>query len=194
MIYLIGGASRAGKSTLSKMIAEKYCIGFLSLDVLRSGLCHGAPQLGIDPRHASWQDARRMWPIVRAMIRSQLRDGRDYVIEGVCLRPIDVARIRKLYQSRIAACFLGYGDMDIATKYKHIKKHTDGPNDWLSRNSDAYIERHIRYNLSLSRKLQAECKTHRIAFYDTGSRFKSQLNAALRDLRQQRKAEIKGAA
>lgn len=178
MLFLIGGASRSGKSLLAERIRASEGIPWFSLDVLRTGLHLGAPELGLDPYADDLEEGDHLWPIVRAMIDTVLYDGRPYLMEGVCLRPKTVAALAKKNAGRIAACFLGYPDLDTQQKVSHVVTYAGGPNDWLSNNDRTFILRYVEKCRIVSAKLRNECRNAGMPFFDTGNDFSVGIAAA----------------
>jgi len=119
MIYLIGGSSRCGKTILSKKIASKKKISFISTDSLRpivleilskKELKSKFPQTNMptpknkfrfdlypakDILDAQVVEAKIMWPPIKAFITSLIFRDRDYVIEGLHLLPGLVNQLKR---------------------------------------------------------------------------------------------------
>jgi hypothetical protein len=91
MLYLVGGCSRSGKSSLAERMRARHNVPWFPLDALKMGLHLGAPSLGVHPDDDDLETADRMWPIVRGALENLIFDGRDYLVEGVNLRPATVA-------------------------------------------------------------------------------------------------------
>lgn len=83
MLYLVGGASRAGKSTLSRRLLDRQRIPYFSIDVLAMGLVNGWPALRLDP---------------------------DYTDEAVLAFITDVIRFSRYLERECAALGLPYVD------------------------------------------------------------------------------------
>ena len=67
MLLLLGGAPRAGKGVVSRLCAAELDVSVLSLDVLKMGLLHAVPSVGIELGTPPTEVGHRMWPLVRAM-------------------------------------------------------------------------------------------------------------------------------
>ena len=111
MLYLIGGCSRSGKSTLAERMRVRHGIPWFPLDALKMGLHLGAPSLGIYPEDDDLETADRMWPIIQGVLDHLLFDGRDYLVEGVNIRPHLIARFIGETDEPVRACFLGYPEV-----------------------------------------------------------------------------------
>jgi 2-phosphoglycerate kinase len=182
MLYLLGGCSRSGKSTLAERMRVRHGVPWFPLDALKMGLHHGAPQLGVHSEHDELETADRMWPIVQAMVENLIFDGRDYLIEGVNLRPDTVASYIEQSEDPIRACFLGYPDLPVETKAAQVFAHAGLPNDWLNRMGPDYVARHLDQCRRLSAKLRDDCARLGLVFFDTGADFPSALETAERRL------------
>ena len=178
MLYLVGGVSRSGKSQLAERMRERHGVSWFPLDALKMGLFRGAPDLGIHPEHEDLATADRMWPIVRGLIENLIFDGRPYLVEGVNLRPDTVAAFIAETREPVAACFLGYPEMDAATKAHLVARHAGLPNDWLNGMGPAYVADYLEGCRRASGRLRDDCARLSLAFFDTGADFEGELAAA----------------
>lgn len=108
MIYLIGGVSRVGKTTLSKIILDKKKIPYISADLLRNALYH---YLGKDL--GKWEDRPEFFfPYLSDFIK---RANNKYhytgcVIEGDIFLPEQIAN---LPHDEIKCIFLGTSNITL---------------------------------------------------------------------------------
>ena len=80
MIYLIGGATHAGKTLCAQRLLEKHHIPYLSLDHLKMGLIRsGNTDLTVydDEKLTDY-----LWPITREIIKTALENGQNLTVEG----------------------------------------------------------------------------------------------------------------
>jgi hypothetical protein len=178
MLYLVGGASRSGKSQLAERMRSRRGVAWFPLDALKMGLFIGAPQLGVHPEQEELATADLMWPIVRGLVENLIFDGRDYLVEGVNLRPDTVAAFIDEAEAPVRACFLGYPRLDAAAKAALVARHAGLPNDWLNRMGPAYVTTYLEQCRRLSERLQDDCARLGLAFFDTGADFAGALAAA----------------
>ena len=75
MLYIIGGASRSGKTTIAKKIFDRRKIPCLSLDWLVMGFTNGIPAYGIHDLLLPDEIAGNLWSFLRAMCESMLWTG-----------------------------------------------------------------------------------------------------------------------
>jgi hypothetical protein len=178
MLYLVGGCSRSGKSILAERMRANHGVPWFPLDALKMALYQGAPELGVDPNADDLFTADQLWPIVRALLGHFAVDGRDYLIEGVNLRPAAVAEAIFESKTEIRACFLGYPRLSLDIKADFVKRFGGLPNDWLNTMSAQFVEHHIRRCIRISIDLQRECAYLDIPYFDTGQDFEPVLRAA----------------
>jgi hypothetical protein len=178
MLYIVGGCSRSGKSLLAERMRSNHDVPWFPLDALKMGLHLGAPLLGVRPEDEDLETADRMWPVIEGLIENLIYDGRDYLVEGVNLRPTTIAEFIKENEEPVRACFLGYPDVVIETKAVQVARHAGLPNDWLNRMGPDYVRRYLEISRSLSRHLRDNCGALGIPFFDTGTDFVGGLASA----------------
>jgi 2-phosphoglycerate kinase len=171
MLYIIGGASRAGKSTISRELMAETGIPCFSLDILMMGMANGLPKSGVNPDDPEFRNAGLMWPVLRSMLVNILETESDYIIEGYTILPEHAAGIQRLFPEQVRACFIGYTHIDPDKKLKEIREYSGLPNDWAITSSDGevleLIERSVRY----SAYLESECKKYDIPYFDQSEDF-----------------------
>lgn len=170
MLLFIGGAARTGKGILARRLVGAMQLPYLSLDVLKMGLARGVPEYDIDPNAGAIPVAERLWPLVREMSISLLRDSLDYVIEGEIL-PKHVDALRQAHPSQVKACFLGYTTITPARKLHEIRMHAGYPNDWSSSYADLALLNIITREIAFSQYLMDECATYRLRYFDMSHNF-----------------------
>lgn len=179
MLFLIGGASRSGKTLVARKILADKRIPYLSLDWLMMGFNDGIPDYGI--HHLLWPDeiAQKLSPFLDGMIDCMLVDGMDYVIEGEAMLPEHVANlVKNKGPDKIRAVFLGYTEIEAEEKAALVKTHTSGENDWLTGKSDEYIRDHVTNMVAYSNMIKAGCAEHGLTYLDTSADFPAAIEAA----------------
>ncbi len=178
MLYIVGGCSRSGKSLLAERMRANHNVPWFPLDALKMGLHLGAPSTGVHPDHEDLETADRMWPVVKGAIENLLFDGRDYLIEGVNLRPTTIAEFIHATEEPMRACFLGYPDISIETKAAEVARHAGLPNDWLYRTGPDNVNRYLKMCRSLSQHLREDCGSLGLPVYDPGAAYIGSLASA----------------
>jgi hypothetical protein len=178
MLYLLGGASRAGKSKLSrKMLMERRVPPF-SLDILMMGLVNGMPQFGLDALASAIVRGEMLWPLVRAMAVNVVETGVALLLEGDILLPKHVAELSQCYGAEVRACFLGYTSVSPARKLQDIRALGGEPNDWLQDASDDEVLALIAEMVHFSSYLKRECDLHHVRYFDGSADFLGALDGA----------------
>ena len=115
MIYMIGGAPRAGKSVLCQQVASTLKIGWISTDLLMELLRvrsdHGMKTEWNATPDAITSSAEKFFPYLERFVWGVSSMAESYVIEGVDFLPTQVYRLSKQYQIR--SVFLGCSDMTL---------------------------------------------------------------------------------
>ncbi len=168
MLYLLGGAARAGKSTIAKQFLKERGVPFFCLDWLMMGFARGLPAFGVDPEDDELHVGHLLWPVVHPMALTLLEDEEDYLIEGVQLHPQQVDALRQEWGDQVRACFVGYADMDSRAKLSHIRAYGGGPDDWLRDYDDQQLLATIERLKALSRTLRDECARWGMPYVETG--------------------------
>ncbi len=178
MLLLVSGTSRSGKTLIARRILADRQVPYLSLDWLMMGFNDGIPEYGI--HHQLWPNeiAEKMEPFLLGMIDCMLVDGMDYVIEGEAMLPRSVARLIEKHPDEIGAVFLGYTEIDVKEKVALVKKYSNAENDWLTKESNAYIQDHIENMIAYSKMIKTECEKHGLSYVDTSRNFLESIKAA----------------
>lgn len=179
MVLMVGGPPRAGKGIISRRILETSHIPFLSLDVLKMGLHHAVPSVGVEPGAAPAEVGERIWPLVRAMAVNADECGVEYLFEGDMLLPKHVVELERVVGAGFAACFVGYRDIDPQQKLKEIRAHGGLPNDWLTEHDDDYVLEVVEYGIAFSRWLAEECAQVGVRYVDGSADFMAAVDSVV---------------
>jgi hypothetical protein len=115
MIYLIGGAPRAGKTILGERLCTTLKVGWMStdvlLDLLRTANAPGCKMQWDAAPGAITANAEWFFPYLERVIWGVRSLTDQYVIEGVDFLPAQVAELSTRYPTR--AVFLGCSRMTL---------------------------------------------------------------------------------
>ncbi len=178
MLYLIGGASRSGKSLLAQRFVRERAVPCLSLDYLTTMFQVGAPVLGIHHDLLTIDKANLLWPLLWPLLDNIVEEEPNYVVEGDALLPGHVRAFMDAYPQAVHACFLGYPHVDRQRKLRETRTHTDAPNNWVRHLSDAELLAKIDETALFSQYLLQECAEYDIVFFDLSDDFLSGTAAA----------------
>ena len=151
MLITLGGASRSGKGIIAGELVRKTAIPLLSLDVLKMGLHHAVPSVGVDPSAPSGEVGEKMWPLVRAMAENVLEANVEYIFEGDMILPKHAAELRGLAGEEVRSCFVGHLGIEPRQKLAEIRRHSGHPNDWLNEHSDEEVLDFVEESIQFSR-------------------------------------------
>lgn len=161
--YLIGGAPRIGKSSLTMKFLKKQSAYAASTDALtdvlrgviaketKPDLFHSsegeAPQQAIE---SQIKESQIVWKSAVDFINRCIENGFDVVVEGLCVMPEFVSELKCDY----SAVFLGnQSDEHFQTIKTHLK---DNPNDWLNKHEDNVIDEICLFNQAYSGFIENE--------------------------------------
>ncbi len=182
MLYIISGASRSGKTTIAKRVANHKQIPYLSIDWLMMGFTNGIPEYGIHDKLFPDEIAERMWKFLKAMLESMIYVEEDCVIEGEAILPELIIQLQKKYPDKLTICFLGYTEVGIENKLAEIRKYGNDENDWLAARPDDYINDHTKNMIDFSRKIESSCRKYGLPYFDTSDGLMDSLDRAMRYL------------
>jgi hypothetical protein len=170
MIYIISGTSRSGKTLIAKKMMQQYEIPYLSLDWLVMGFTNGIPEYGIHDKLWPNEIAEKFWEYLKAMLENMMWSETDYIIEGEAVLPELINELLTKHPNRIKVCFVGYTNINIRTKVKDVYSYSSG-NDWLTNESNDYVEKHISNMIKYSKRIKKSCKKYGIRYFDTSKNF-----------------------
>lgn len=119
MVVLIAGSSHTGKTLLAQKLLEKYKYPYLSIDHLKIGLIRSKnTNLTVEDDN---ELTAYLWAIVREIIKTNIENKQNIVIEG-CYIPFNwKADLEKIYLKQIKYICLIMTEKYIDTNYKNIK-------------------------------------------------------------------------
>ena len=127
------------------------------------------------------QEAETYWPGLRNFILYALYDMKDFVIEGVWLRPDHVRELLdEVSSDSISAGFLGKTGVD---QIADGLRASSQPNDWAQRNTGDSTYSKIAEMIDLFSNLtEAECLKYDLPAYDVTHDFHRQIDDLARTL------------
>jgi 2-phosphoglycerate kinase len=170
MIYILGGASRSGKTLLARRAVEEKHIPYFPLDALFGGLASGAPEFGVTWNQEFIDRAEKLWPILKPTLGFFVSEERDFLIEGDAILP---KQVRELMDegNEVRSCFLGYAELTREEKFTHIRTHHQDNRDWTKDIVDNELYGYVDEMLEFSKYLKSECATHNIPYFDISKDF-----------------------
>ncbi len=206
MIYLIGGAPRCGKTTLTKRLAKQKKISYLSTDTVRHMIVACTPyrqrgkkfpielQKSAAPYHnlntqtpnallkTDVTEARSIWPSTRRLIEDLIESQEDFIIEGVHLLPMLIKQLQVTPMWKyIKPVYLVKMNIDdiLSGFHKNESKH-----DWLAgalRDKDL-LKKAAKMVQTESLYIKAQAQKFELPVVDTGIDFDKAIRSISRQL------------
>lgn len=162
---IILGAARSGKSTLAKILHEKYNYSIISIDSFVSAMQDCFPELGIT--HSNTKNKFELLaPFVYSYMKKITNEYpcQRFVLEGWHVYPKDILNLFK--NENIKIICLGYTDTNIDEVFRLLRAN-ETENSYTKRMTDErvkdLIEKHINYSVILKQ----QCIDNKIMFFDT---------------------------
>lgn len=187
MLYLLGGAARAGKSTIARQFLVETGIPFFCLDYLMMGFAKGLPEHGVDPDDDELHVADLLWPVIEAMATALVENEEAYLFEGVQLRPQHAHALNQKFPGQIQACFIGYAEADVQAKFEEIRRFGGGADDWLKEITDQEVLANVARLKALSRHLRDECHRYGLKYIEVSADLAQTVSETVRYLRSSQK-------
>ena len=170
MIYVLGGAPRAGKTSLSSRVVAEKGMPYFPLDALLEGLVNGAPQLGVTYDQPFIERAEQVWPITKPLIRRFFHEERGFLIEGDSVLPSQVNEL-VLEGNQVKSCFIGYAELSKEEKLNLLRTYHQGELDWTKGIPDEDMLKIIDEMIQFSQFLKEECEKYQIPYFDVSHDF-----------------------
>lgn len=169
---IIAGVPRAGKSTVSQMIAKKFGYQHISMDSIIAGFEKVFPQVGIDTdadvdvKENVQSISEKIAPFLRAMMDSGEYDECDYgmVIDVFQLLPEDY---RKYIDPSV--CEIAYfitSDVTAEERFELLKQY-DTPKDYTYYKSDEEKRNVCAEIVEISKWIMAQCEQFEVPCFET---------------------------
>lgn len=177
MLYIIGGASRSGKTLLSQRAVVEKQIPYFPLDALFGALAHGAPEFGVRYEDSFINRPIKMWRLAKHLLSAISNEEKDYLIEGDSILPSQINEL--IVEGKpIRCCFFGYTELTKDEKLALVRQHHQGNIDWTRGISDEEMLPMIDEMIQFSKYLQQECNKYGIKYFDISHNFEGTHNKA----------------
>lgn len=170
MIYIIGGVSRAGKSTVTQKIARERSISYIPSDVLMTTLLQAGNPYDTDYKADSDLIAVNLWSFTKNLLCNLDKQGGDFLIEGIMFWPSLLFEISKDISCK--ACFLGYQELEPALKLKQLR--AERSQTWHNRkefNEMEYLAQITNIRI-ISKRLEEACQIYDFPYIESGDDIK----------------------
>lgn len=162
---IIAGVPRAGKSTVSQMIAKKMGCQHISMDSIIAGIETVFPETNIDtelpgePRRNMEQISSKIAPFIKAMMDSGEYEEFDYsvVIDVYQLSPKDY--VTYIGDEKCDIYYFLSSDTTPEERFRILQLY-DTPNDYTYYHSDVDNQRGCADIVNISNYLKEQCILH----------------------------------
>lgn len=162
---IILGAARSGKTTLAKILHEKYNYSIISIDSFVSALNDSFPTLGIT--HSNTADKFKLLPpFVYSYMKKIINEypNQRFVLEGWHVYPKDIQNLFKNEDIKIIC--LGYTNANMDEVFKLLREN-ETENSYTKRMTDERVKDLIKKHINYSAILKEQCIDNKIKFFDT---------------------------
>ncbi|MBQ8799255.1 MAG: hypothetical protein IJZ55_06800 [Lachnospiraceae bacterium] len=185
---IIAGVPRAGKSTVSQMIAKKFGYQHISMDSIIAGFEKTFPNVGIDTgadvdvKENVQSISAKIAPFLRAMMDSGEYDECDYgmVIDVFQLLPEDY---RKHMDPSV--CEIHYfitSDVTAEKRFELLKQY-DTPKDYTYYKPEEENRRDCAEIVEISTYFKEQCEKWQLPYYETAQNREKVLGEFIKQLK-----------
>lgn len=119
MIILIGGASCTGKTTMAQKLMEKHLIPYMSIDHIKMGIIRSNPNCGFTAEDPEDLVTSHMWPIMKEVIKTNIENDQNIIIEGCYIPTDDVMNFAEDYKKFIIPFYIGFSQRYIEEHFEN---------------------------------------------------------------------------
>ena len=152
MVILIAGTSHTGKTILAQKLLEKYKYPYISIDHLKMGLIRSKyTNISVEDDENL---EKYLWPIVREIIKTNIENNQNIIIEGVYIPFNFKDDFSEEYLKNIKYVCLIMTEKYIKNNIENILKYENVIENRLYKdniNIDEFIEEN-KYNLDMCKK------------------------------------------
>ncbi len=152
MVILIAGTSHTGKTILAQKLLEKYKYPYISIDHLKMGLIRSKyTNISVEDDENL---EKYLWPIVREIIKTNIENNQNIIIEGVYIPFSFKDDFSEEYLKSIKYICLIMTEKYIKNNIENILKYENVIENRLYKdniNIDEFIEEN-KYNLDMCKK------------------------------------------
>jgi 2-phosphoglycerate kinase len=176
MIYLIGGTGRSGKSTVRKLLCQKYQISGISTDQITQMMAIAVPEYNLN-FESKWQIGfEKMNELIKALLTHH-PDSQDFVIEGWQISPKLVKIYQEYSRNNLRICILGCSNAGIKQKMLDIRNNPSY-NEWTDKYSDKELENLVKELIETSKRHKKECAEFGVQYFETSKNFEKMIQKA----------------
>ena len=154
-IYFVGGASGAGKTTVTKKLSQKFDIPVVELDDFQRLIMTAVPVLE--------NRITAMRTISRCVIEQLVGARSRTLVDGAWIEPEEAAELRARYGASFHPVYCGYQDQDLSARLTGLRNKGS---HWLSREPGEAAAAFMLKQSRDSERLRAECARWGMSYCD----------------------------
>ncbi len=170
MLYILGGAPRAGKSILAKKMLKEKQISYFPTDALIGVLSQSAPEYKINHDVPFIEKSKKLWKFTKVLFGYFIEEEDNFLVEGDAILPEQAAEMLKEYPNQTKACFVGYVDMTPEEKLGTIRSFKQEI-DWTDNHNDKALLEMIDQMIQYSKYIKNECAQYNLKYFDLSDDF-----------------------
>ncbi len=164
---LIFGSSRSGKSTLAKLLREKYNYTIIMLDAILYTFYQALPEAGV--KFIIDDETNEKTPLfasefIKSLIYNSKLNNQYYVMEGDSITPEHI--VKYFNQEDYIIIFLVQNKLTVDQMLENYKIYHQ-EHDWTDTWSEEKLREHALFHKKLSEKTEEDCLKYNLKCYDT---------------------------
>ncbi len=171
---IIVGASRSGKTTLSKQIVTELGVSHFPFDAIVSTIEELYPTTGIKHVDDNIEMSKKISKLLHTFIKHMDYEDMYYLIDLYQIYPKDLINI---VDDNFVVVYLGYPNIEPQQKLKQIKQHAR-QKDWTNDVSDEEMIDILKLFIKENKIMYQQCLELGIPFFDTSQNFTKELSKA----------------
>jgi len=179
MLYILGGVSRSGKTTIARRLVVEKAIPFFCTDYLVTALQEGAPVLDVRHGQEFRLKAEKLWPVLKPLMEHQINKNRSYLIEGDGILPYYVSELICSNPHDIKACFIGFPEAKPQVKFNKEREYGMNKVNWTVSVEDKELLRKFENMIEVSKYLRTECQKYSLNYFDCSVNFEENLEKVI---------------
>ena len=117
MVILVGGIGCTGKTLFANQLMKMTNVPYFPLDHLMMGIYRGIPNCGFTPMDDQFVLGEKMWPVIRALVMTNIENDHSIIFEGFQLLPHLQCDFPSDYLENILSVFLFFSDQYIEDNF-----------------------------------------------------------------------------
>ena len=173
---IIVGASRSGKSTVAKKVAEMSKMSYIPFDSIVSTIENLYPEIGIKHLDDNSIMSKKIASLLQELIAHLEYENINYVIDLYQIYPKDLVKI--IDPTKHLVVYFGYPNLSAEEKLIFVKEHARAK-DWTKEVSNEEMIRILNLFITENQAMNIECLEVGYRFFDTGNDFEKTIELAI---------------